>query len=237
MLTEILLREFINTFVGYGDFASDHWFIGMEEGGGGSLDEVSRRLAVWESHGKPVLEDVSRFHEELGMPEYFHEPVKLQRTWAQLCRVFLSSQELPDDVGAVRQFQKGHLGRENDSTRILELLPLPSPGTNRWFYPQWSTKDFLQTREDYMKKMIPLRIGKLRERIRIHKPTFVVCYGVGYSDYWGEIAGVPFQKNPSGFSWGENGKTLFVIMTHPVAQGVTNQYFRDIGVFLKDYGE
>ena len=235
MLNENLLREFIDTFFGSGSLSADYWFIGMEEGGGGSLDEVSRRLAVWDSHGKPVLEDVCRFHKELGMPEFFHEPVKLQRTWAQLCRVFLSSQGRPNNIEAVRQFQKDHLGRENDSTCLLELLPLPSPGTNRWFYPQWSEIDFLQTREEYEKKMIPLRISKLRECIGIYKPKFVVCYGVGYSDYWGEIAGVSFQKNPSGFSWEKNGETLFVIMTHPVAIGVTNQYFHDIGVFLKEY--
>lgn len=235
MLTEILLREFINTFVGYGDFVADSWFIGMEEGGGGSLEEVARRLTVWESHGKPVLEDVCSFHEELGMPEFFHEPVKLQRTWAQLCRVFLSSQGLPNDIEAVRQFQKDYLGRVKDSTCLLELLPLPSPGTNLWFYSQWSEIDFLRSREDYKKMMIPLRIKYLRDRITVHKPKHVIFYGLGYSDYWKAISGVSFRKDSAGFSWADNGETLFISMKHPVAQGVTNQYFCDVGGFLKDY--
>ena len=237
LLDDHLVNHFINTFLGYGNIALDYWFIGMEEGGGGSLDEVSRRLAEWEAHGKPELEDVCSFHEDLGMPEFFHEPVKLQRTWAQLCRIFLSYQGLPTDIKGMRQFQKDHLGRENDSTCLLELLPLPSPGTNRWFYPQWTEIDFLKTREEYIKKMIPLRIGKLREQIRIHKPKFVVCYGKGYAEHWEEIAGVTFRESPSGFSWAKDGQTLFVNMKHPVAQGVTNQYFCDVGVFLKDHGE
>jgi len=179
-----------------------------------------------------VLEDVCRFHEELGMPEYFHEPVKLQQTWAQLCRVFHSSQGLPNDIEAVRQFQKDDLGRANDSTCLLELLPLPSPGTNRWFYSKCSEIDILKSREDYMKKMIPLRVEQLKDCIKVHKPKYVIFYGLVYSEYWRAISDIPFQQDSAGFSWAENRETLFISMKHPVAQGVTNQYFCDVGGFL-----
>ena len=44
MLNDRLLNDFISSFFGYGNYRGDCWFIGMEEGGGGTLDEVSRRF-------------------------------------------------------------------------------------------------------------------------------------------------------------------------------------------------
>jgi hypothetical protein len=41
-----LLQDFMSSFYGYGNFQGAYWFIGMEEGGGDSFEEVSRRLAI-----------------------------------------------------------------------------------------------------------------------------------------------------------------------------------------------
>ncbi len=235
MLNDDLIDDFIHIFMGYGNFSADYWFIGMEEGGGGSLDEVSRRLAIWEARGCQAIEDVYLYHKALDMIQFFQEPVKLQRTWSQLCRVVLSSQGRVDDVQAVKQYQKNHLGRTADSTCLLEMLPLSSPGTNRWFYSQWSHLDFLKSRRTYEEKVIPQRIIYLEKCIKKHHPKFTLFYGSGYSEFWRKIAGTPFQMDPCGFSWADDGKTCFIIMKHPVAKGVTNQYFHDIGAFLKEY--
>jgi hypothetical protein len=32
-----LLTDYINGFWGYGTFSADYWFVGMEEGGGGTI--------------------------------------------------------------------------------------------------------------------------------------------------------------------------------------------------------
>jgi hypothetical protein len=52
MIDDILLEEFINNFYGYGNYHGKYWFIGMEEGGGNSIEEINRRLASWNTRGR-----------------------------------------------------------------------------------------------------------------------------------------------------------------------------------------
>jgi len=39
-LDDKFLNQFIHTFYGSGTYDGSFWFVGMEEGGGGSLDKV-----------------------------------------------------------------------------------------------------------------------------------------------------------------------------------------------------
>jgi len=52
------LLEYIERFYGYGNYRSQHWLVGMEEGGGDNLAEVASRLNAWQKRGKPELDDV-----------------------------------------------------------------------------------------------------------------------------------------------------------------------------------
>jgi hypothetical protein len=48
-----LLQDFICGFYGYGNLGAKYWFIGLEEGGGTSIDEIQHRLepnAILESN-------------------------------------------------------------------------------------------------------------------------------------------------------------------------------------------
>jgi hypothetical protein len=40
-------------FHGYGNLGAKYWFIGLEEGGGTSLDEVRLRLKTWDELRRP----------------------------------------------------------------------------------------------------------------------------------------------------------------------------------------
>jgi hypothetical protein len=51
-LDESLLQEFMSNFYGYGNYAAPYWFIGMEEGGGDTIEEITRRLTVWDQRGR-----------------------------------------------------------------------------------------------------------------------------------------------------------------------------------------
>ena len=46
-----LLTEFIDTFYGYGTYSAPFWFVGMEEGGGHTLEENLRKVTNWHNHG------------------------------------------------------------------------------------------------------------------------------------------------------------------------------------------
>ena len=84
MLDDFILEKFFDSFFGYGSYEADTWFVGMEEGGGSTLEEIASRLATWEARGGQELEDVRTYHEALQLDRFFKDPVLLQRTWAQL---------------------------------------------------------------------------------------------------------------------------------------------------------
>ena len=42
MLEPNVLEAYISNYYGYGNWQSDIWFVGMEEGGGKSLEEVQK---------------------------------------------------------------------------------------------------------------------------------------------------------------------------------------------------
>jgi hypothetical protein len=224
-----LLNNFIHNFYGYGNYNGQFWFIGMEEGGGNSFSEVNRRLNAWSSRGKHAVEDVAQYHAEIGLTQWFNEQPKLQPTWNKLIRILLSSNGQVPTTMQVREYQKLLLGRSNSETCLLELLPLPSPSIGLWLYAQHSQLAYLNNRKIYQQYCLPLRIKHLRERITQSKPKVVVFYGLSYYKYWQIIAGIDLQMGTDKFYSGYNGTTFFVMTKHPAAQGVTNEYFYQVG--------
>ena len=211
-------------------FRQDTWFIGMEEGGGDSFDDISRRLSVWESRGEHELEDVRDYIFAIGIEKYFREPVTLQRTWGHLIRVFLSMNSQPTNSQNLKDFQKDQFAREAGDICIMELMPLPSPGLVKWLYSQWSNLDYLRTRESYLRHVLPDRIKLIHSKIETFKPPFVIFYGFSYKEYYEKIAGsrFHFDKENECYRY-QNKDTFFLIMKHPVARNVNDQYFIKIG--------
>lgn len=225
-----LLLAFMHGFYGYGSYAGAYWLVGMEEGGGSSFAEITRRLSLWNQMGRRELLDVAAFHIKLGLPEYFTNPVKLQGTWNKLSRLVLSAGGQEVSLEAVRQYQKDHVGRNSGDTCLVELLPLPSPSSATWLYAQHTDLPILKSREAYRTHTIPWRIDHLRKRVDQHRPRAVVFYGMVYHQWWQEIADPTYEPyDPDGFLVAQNADTLFVISNHPAAKGVTNEYFHQIG--------
>ena len=137
-LNDTLLQDFMTTFYGSGNYSGDYWFVGMEEGGGNDLLQVTNRLNAWIELGKTELVDINQFHVKINPHQYFRDPVKLQRTWMQQARIVLASKGLPSSILDVKAYQRDMLGRKTKETGLLELLPLPSPSTKVWNYALWS---------------------------------------------------------------------------------------------------
>ncbi len=227
------LLQFMSRFYGYGNVAARFWFIGMEEGGGNTFEEVQARLLAWTKLGKPELADLRDFHLLLGIPEFFTSPLKLQHTWMQITRIILTAKGQPNGLEELRAYQKDHLGQKNGESCLMELLPLPSPHTRIWAYDQWSSITFLATRKSYFQVCAPKRIAHIRERIREIHPQIVIFYGKGYRSFWHAIAGreVKFQDQ-GGFLAGNNSFATYLIIKHPSARGTSNAYFEKVGAFL-----
>jgi hypothetical protein len=236
MMTELLddrlLTEFFQTFYGYGNYSGQFWFIGMEEGGGNSFSEINTRLTAWANRGKNELEDLAEYHNDIGVRDWFNNKPKLQPTWNKLIRILLSSSgELPT-TEQVREYQKTLLGRLIGDTCLLELLPLPSPSIGKWLYAQYSQLPYLKDREIYKQECIASRITHLQDRINQYQPKVVIFYSLSYQDYWKKIAGVDFHQNSDKIHTDRSESTLFVMTKHPAAQGVTSDYFHQVGQLI-----
>ena len=222
-----LLQAFIDGFYGYGSYAGDYWFIGMEEGGGNSFAGIAQRLNDWDRRGRKELEDIADYHAEIGETRYFGDRPKLQATWKKLIRVLLTAEGQNPQVEDVRTYQQQRLGRHSSNNCLLELMPLPSPSTGHWLYAKHSRITDLANRKMYMQRYAPCRADYIKQRIEQYGPKAVVFYSSdkGYAWWWERIAGVPFAQAATGeLQIGSNAKTAFIIMRHPTAPKTDNAY-------------
>lgn len=224
-----LLEKRVDKFYGYGNYQGNYWFIGMEEAGG-DFKETNNRINVWSSRGELELEDLVEYHVAIGAGKLFQLGAAIQPTWNKLIRVILSAKGIENiNTKNIRNYQIYELGRENKETCLLELLPLPSPSLADWIYSQHSLIPFLSNRNDYKNHCVEKRINYISNKIKKYHPSSVVFYGIRYEYSWRKIADVEFLPTSEGFLIGKNSQTVFVIAKHPIAFGVTNEYFHNIG--------
>jgi hypothetical protein len=234
MFDSSLLREYIDTFYGYGDYKARYWLIGMEEGGGGSFQEITRHISKWVGQSKGEVLDLRWHHTDADPANSIPGSEKLQATWSQLIRVVLAIQGKPTDNQSVSDYQQAKLGRSGGDTCLLELMPLPSPDSKTWLYREHSLLRQLRSRDDYMKHYAQSRALGLRGRIAEHKPAVVVFYSLSYFGWWKQIAGVEFTRIPvNGVRtlFGRNEHTHFVVVPQPAAQmkGKGTGYYVQVG--------
>ncbi len=224
-----LIEKRVDTFYGYGNYQGNYWFIGMEEAGG-DFKDINNRINIWSNRGKQELDDVVEYHIAMEAGGLFQLNTAIQPTWNKLIRIVLSAKGIENiDREDVRKYQINELGRKNQETCLLELLPLPSPSLAHWIYSQHSQLPFLSSRKNYENYCVEKRINHISNQIKEYQPKTVVFYGILYKDSWRKIADVEFSPTPEGFFIGKNSQTVFVIAKHPVAFGVTIEYFHNIG--------
>jgi hypothetical protein len=229
-----MLEAFINSFYGYGNYQAPYWFIGMEEAGGVTEQQIARQLEIWNTWGRGELLDVVEYARAMGITNWYGDKPALQRTWRNLIRVFLTAKGQIADNEVMRQYQKTVWGTKNGETCLLELLPLPSPSIGHWIYGQISTLPYLATREDYRQYVADSRVSHLQDRVVRYQPKAVVFYGVGYCSYWKKIAKVePWAYSSKGVYYAASNPTLFIITEHPTRS--TNEHFNNIGKFIAEF--
>ncbi len=236
MLNQNTLSAFMDTFMGYGDFNADTWFIGMEEGGGNSFEDVETRIKTWAKRGRRALEDCAEYHQAIGAGHLFTPPVSAaQRTWDWLMRAQLMSEGKVHDVAASKDMQGERWLRSGSKTCGLELLPLPSPKTSVWHYNQYSSDPILHNRTSYLEAMLPTRITAIKNAIDEYKPRSVVFYSKRYQEYWQKIVGRKLIE-VDGLHIAQSGRTSFLCTMHPTAlirgSGKKIAYWENVGARL-----
>jgi hypothetical protein len=224
-----LLNAYMQNFFGYGSLSSPLWFIGMEEGVG--EESLENRLDAWETLGKTPTIDIREFHRMINEARWFSHsnihPANIQRTWKGLININLAYLGMPGGKEAIRKYQIEKLA--TDDLALLELMPLPHKSLSYWNY-----QHIYPNRNLYINQIAPQRIGWIKKQVVEFNPKAIIMYGTTppYPDYWLKIAEKPLQAH-NGLSWVKKGKTIYVACLHPVAHGVTDAYFTEIGRFLK----
>ena len=157
------LQTYMANFAGYGDMRAPLWFVGMEEGGGRDVAELTQRVDTWAARGYQRLENLAGYHRAIGIPRSFDAPFPLQRTWGPLARVLQASRGASTDLAALRQVQATDLGAHGGGAALLELLPLPAANTTAWPYAVLATQvPALRDRATYRATYEPARVALLR---------------------------------------------------------------------------
>lgn len=230
-----LLTCYMDSFWGYGNPNANYWFVGMEEGGGNSFEEVNQKIQLWNERGRPSIDDIYECHVEA---KWFKSNARLQPTWNKLIRILLSAKGETPDTEMVKQYQITELARKNSESCLIELLPLPSPSTQNkdWIYHNYSDNPILATRKKYEEDIRPKRCEQLNNLILKHKPKNLVLYGTTYLNRWQQAL-----KNPKLTAYTIDGKpayfgkldqTSIAICQHPVARRVSSNYFHEAGKIL-----
>ena len=172
MLDDLLLEKFMNQFYGYGNLSCQLWFIGMEEGGGKSENEIAKRLLAWDARGRRVVEDLAEYHQAIGISELFEPKLKkIQRTWGKLIRSILAVLNIEPSRESIHSYQIDYWARSNGVSCLLELFPLPSPNNKDWRYDEISRLPILLDRASYQASVIRHRIEGLKNLLKLYKAT------------------------------------------------------------------
>lgn len=230
------LEMYIYNFFGFGNWKSKIWFIGIEEGGGNTKEEVSSRLNSWLKY-KTDLIDNNIHHKNIGIYDFFDRG-KLQPTWKKLIRLKLAYEGKKAENNLIRNIQKNNWGRFNSDNALLDLFPLPSTTNSNWFYNEWSKLPYLDTRKNYYNNVVDARVEYIQNKLKKHKPEIVIFYSISMIDYWNRIVEDNFKDNSTKIMIDKNyikiikkNDTKFVVTPQPAAV-YSNEFWDKAGKFI-----
>ncbi len=236
-----MIEAYSKQFFGYGRWDAPVWFVGLEEAGAGTPEELQARLAAWDQRGRRELEDAPAFYPACGQHQWHGPNARLQRTWRQLMRMLLLAHSEPIGEDALLEYQKQSLGAFSGHVCLAELSPLPARSQGQWPHAgNVNLPERMRRRDTFLQAVLPGRIATLREKIATHHPRAVVFYFWIQRQYAEAVAGGDFQLLLRGDSCGALRDELFgfsrsgtqhFITGHPAARypGDPDGYFAALG--------
>lgn len=234
-IDDALLQRYMETFVGFGSYEADFWFVGMEQGGGRDLEEMQRRLVAWKRQECEEVVDFSKYHDDIDESRWMGANARIQPTLGKMIRIALAARGQAVTPAAVREYQTKRFARTGGETLIAELFPLPSRSIGHWIYSELQSLPHLKTRESYRMALRDRRMSLLRERIDRYRPHAVILFGWSYCDEWRSLLRTDMAElnEPApGILRGQRGDTTCIVCRHPTSFGAKNAYFEAIGQLL-----
>lgn len=233
-ISKELIENRINNFWGYGNLKSKFWFMSMEEGTNGNLEELEVRFI--KTKDKSVLDC---YQDMLDVPEHikyysgYNPP--LQSTMSKLIRVLLNITQAGNvDNEDIRKFQRDKFGRLDCDHCSLEFMPLPVPRSDKWIYSRIDL-DYLISRDAYNSVIMSRRIKLFNQLIIKYRPEIVIFYSLKYRDNWSEIANQNFKLIGDNIWHSSSDLTNFFIIPHPQMHGMKTSDWDNYGKLIKGY--
>ena len=230
-----MIEAYCKQFFGYGRWDAPVWFVGLEEAGAGTPEELQARLAAWDQRGRRELEDAPAFYPTCGQHQWHGPNAILQRTWRQLIRILLLARGEPVAEEALLEYQKHTLGASSGHVCLTELFPLPAPSHRQWPYADHENlPGRIRNREQFMQTVLPGRAATLREKIALHHPRAVVFYFWKPRSFAEAVAGgEPQPIKPEELLGLERNGTAYFITGHP-AGNYPDTYFAGLGQYFHE---
>lgn len=230
-----LIRSRINNFWGYGNLSGDVWFVGMEEGYNEDNEVLAKRLRA--TAGGEVFDIYEDLRVDPGHVYWFEDGAPTQPTYRKLIYIllYLRSGKEPT-LEEIREYQINKFGRKSGDHAVLELMPLPCKSIRKadWIYEAFGIEG-LSSRKEYLATYKPMRVERLRALIQKHKPKLVIFYSRVYGVDWQLVAAAPFSEViPGKLSIAKDDSTIYAIVPHSIAHGLSSSDWRDIAEEIKN---
>jgi hypothetical protein len=195
-IEEKKLKHWINHFYGYGSWEAKIWFVGFEEGGGDTPEEVAEKFNYFyqahTSSKEATLCNLRELYQHVSarldgpradlftnLFDYRFGSKAIQHgVWKNLIAFVhgYRQKKLPDLLA----YQKKSFALSSLQEAWIQFYPLPSPHNHAWYYswldmPKFS---FLKSRAQYQEHLYPSRIQNMLQKIVTHKPEVVLMYGM-----------------------------------------------------------
>ena len=190
------LQHWMDHFYGYGLWRAKIWFVGYEESGGDTPEEVAEKLNYfYRTHAEKNQETLCDLRElyrnvaaRLDGPradlfnnlyDYRFGGQAIQHgVWKNLIAFVhgYRNKKLPDLLA----YQRESFASPSSYEAWIQLYPLPSPHNHAWYYSWLDLPkfEFLKSRTQYQQHLYQIRIQSILQNIIIHKPEVVLMYGM-----------------------------------------------------------
>jgi hypothetical protein len=191
------LNHWIENFYGYGSWQAKFWFIGFEESGGNTPEEVAEKFNYFaKAHPTAsggTLCDIRELYQQVTVTEddrkgdlftnrfeYRFGPQAIQHgVWKNLIAFVhgYENKKLPDLLAYQRQKLALPAAQRE---ALISLYPLPSPHNHAWYYSWLDMPQvpFLKSRARYLEHLYEKRIQCILRNINLHKPEVALLFGM-----------------------------------------------------------
>jgi hypothetical protein len=222
MLNRTQLENILG-FLGYGNPSNSVWFVGLEEGFGGSTDEHAVKNLQVRGEFEEIMDLKQAHHFRLrdkgGLINFDVKPPSTP-VWQWMAKIMLAYHgENWQEPPTAKEYVKSCLGRKGGDTFLTELSPIPARNKAD---EQWK-KAFEILCCEYgigLDRTIEKRKKRLIKLLQESHPAMIICYGNGVQKRgeFEKFFGIKWVNIGDGIARANNDRPHFLLPFFGVGQ-------------------